>query len=158
MEIIQNISALLAKKLTLFLEFERYTNTLTKCDIDAMADYITKRLALANEIDVVTGQISDLCKAADVVPPAKDIISNHCDYSGVPPQWQPIFLQAQQILATVSRSIDVNEQVLQRMTDLRAYFKSRIEDTNNAPRIIQYLSSSGAIQQERDISIRNQQI
>lgn len=158
MEITQNISALLETKLNLFLEYEQYTILLTECDIDVMEDYITKRSELANKIDFVTKQILGFCNAIDIVPSAKDIISNKCTYSSVPTQWQPIFLKAQQIIATVSHTIELNNQALQRMIDLRTYLKSRISDTQNTPRIIKYLNSSGAIQQERSISITSKKI
>lgn len=158
MQIAQEVSSLLQKKQALFLEFERYTNLLTVCDLDDMANYITKRADLANEIDNVTDQISELIKTADVTPSAKTILSNSCAYSEVPSQWQPAFLEAQKISGIISRCIEVNQQALQRMTDLRDHLKDRIVQTKNTPRIIKYISSSGVLQQERSVSIKNKRI
>ena len=158
MQIIQDIVVLLKKKLELFLEFERYTNLLTSCDIEDMADYITKRAELANKIDNVTDQISGLTKAVAVSPSAASILSNSCNFSEVPPQWQPVFLDAQNIRAAISRCVDVNQQALERMTDLREHLKDRIAQTKNTPRLIKYISSSGVVQQENSISVKDKRI
>lgn len=158
MQITQDVSLLLQKKYDLFLEFEHYTNLLTACDTDNMADYITKRNDLANKIDNVTEQITNLVKSVDITPSANSILSNRCRYSEVPASWQTLFLQSQQIAGVISRCIEINQQALQRMTQLSAHFKGRIADTNNTSRIIKYITSSGAIQQERSLSIKNQRI
>ncbi|HWP51917.1 MAG TPA: hypothetical protein VN626_09520, partial [Clostridia bacterium] len=149
MQIAQSVSLLLEKKQELFLEFERYTNLLTTCDIDDMANYITKRATIANEIDNVTDQITELIKTSNVTPSAEAILSISCSYSEVPIQWQPAFLEAQKISGIVARCVEVNQQAQQRMYGMRDHLKDRIVQTKNTPRIIKYLSSSGAIQQER---------
>lgn len=158
MQMIQDVVLLLQKKLALFLEFERYTNLLTSCNMDDMADYITKRAELANEIDNVTDQISERTNAVAVSPSLDSILSNSCDFSELPPQWQPVFLEAQQIRAVISRCTDVNQQALERMIDLRDQLKERIAESKNTPRLIKYISSSGIVQQEQSISVKDQRI
>lgn len=158
MEITQEILLLLNKKLNLFLEFENYTHLLTTCNPDAIANYITKRTNIANKIDNVTEQICDLIKDAAISPPAADILANRCAYSAVAPSWQPIFTQAQEIKGVASRCLEINTQVTHRLTELRAYYKKRIIETKNTPRLIKYLNSSGTIPKERSISIRNKRI
>lgn len=158
MQIVQDILLLLKKKQNLFLEFERYTNLLTICSIDDMNNYITKRADLANKIDNVTDQISELIKTVTITPSAQSILSNSCSYLEVPLQWQPVFTEAQNIKGIIARCIEVNQQVLIRMQDLRSHLKTRISQTKNTPRIIKYLSSSGVLQQEHSISIKNKRI
>lgn len=158
MQTVQNIIFLLKKKQDLFLEFEHYTNLLTTCDINDMANYITKRSDLANEIENVTGKIINLARADAVSPSVETILANNCAYAEVPLEWQPVFLEAQKLSGIIVRCIEVNEQALWRMSDMRSHLKERITQTKNTPRIIKYLTSSGAIQQERSISIKNKKI
>ncbi len=158
MQSVQKITSLLEKKLNLFLEFEHCTNLLTTCDIDDMANYITKRANLANEIDNVTDQIAEIAKSVRVSPAAEAILANSCAYSEVPLQWQPVFLEAQKIKGVIARCAEVNEQAFLRMSDMRNHLKERIVQTKNTPRIIKYLTSSGVLQQERSISIKNRKI
>ena len=158
MQMIQDVVLLLQKKLALFLEFERYTNLLTGCDMDDMADYITKRAELANEIDNVTDQISRLSNTITVSPPVADILSNSCNFSEVPPQWQLVFSEAQHVRAVISRCTDLNQQALERMIGLRDQLKDRIVEAKNTPRLIKYISSSGVVQQEQGISVKDQRI
>ncbi|WMJ82881.1 hypothetical protein ACS3UN_01435 [Oscillospiraceae bacterium LTW-04] len=158
MQIVKNILLLLIKKQELFLEFERYTNLLAVCDVEDMDNYITKRADLANEIDNVTDQISNLAKTVTVTPSIDMILSNSCCFSEVPSQWQEIFLEAQKIKGIVSRCIEVNLHALERMTELRDNLKELIAQNNNTPRIIKYISTSGALQQENSINITNTQI
>lgn len=158
MQIVQNILSLLTKKQLLFLEFERYTNLLLVCDVDDMDNYIIKRANLANEIDNVTVQISDLTKTATVIPSATAILDNRCSFSEVPLQWQDVFIESQKLHGIVSRCIEANLQALERMTEVRDHLKELIAQNNNTPRIIKYISSSGALQQESSYNIKNTQI
>ena len=158
MLIVQNILSLLTKKQSLFLEFERYTNLLLVCDVDDMDNYIIKRANLANEIDNVTVQISDLTKTATVIPSANAILDNSCSFSEVPLQWQEVFIESQKIYGIVSRCIEANLQALERMTEVRDHLKELIAQNNNTPRIIKYISTSGALQQESSFNIKNTQI
>lgn len=158
MLIMQNILSLLIKKQALFLEFEHYTNLLLVCDVDDMDNYITKRANLANEIDNVTVQISDLTKMATVTPSANAILDNSCSFSEVPLQWQAVFIESQKIHGIVSRCIEANLQALERMTEVRDHLKELIVQNNNTPRIIKYISTSGALQQESSFNIKNTQI
>ena len=155
---IQELTELLHKKLALFLKFEQFTQLLSSCDIDSMPDYIIKRSDLANETDNVTENIVAICNNLQVVPSASDILSVRCDYAVVPPEWQPLFLKSQEILGVVTRTAEANDYALMRMKDLQAQLKSRISDTKNTSRIIKYISSSGVVQQERGVSIRDQKI
>ncbi|MFV0498297.1 MAG: hypothetical protein ACK5L0_09070 [Candidatus Fimivivens sp.] len=156
--LVKNILLLLVKKQALFLEFERYTNLLAVCDDEFIDNYITKRTDVANEIDNVTDQISSLAKTAIVTPPIDSILSNSCNFSEVPSQWQAIFLEAQKIKGTISRCIEANYHALERMIALRDHLKERIVQNNNTPRIIKYISTSGALQQETNINMKNTQI
>lgn len=158
MQIIQDVMLLLQKKLELFSEFEHYTNLLTGCDVNDMADYITKRTELANKIENVTDQISALSRDIALSPPISDILSNSCDFSEVPPQWQPVFLASQNIRAVISRCMERNQQALERMTELRDVLKARIAQAQNTPRLIKYISSSGAVQQEQGASVQDKRI
>ncbi len=158
MQIIQDVIVLLKKKLELFLEFEHYTDLLTGCDIEDMADYITKRTELANKIDNVTDQLSELTQTIAVSPSVASILSNSCTFSEVPLPWQPVFTEAQRIRAVVSRCVDINQQALERMNDLREHLRDRIAQTKNTPRLIKYISSSGVVQQENGISVKNKRI
>lgn len=158
MQTAENILQLLVKKQSFFLEFEHFTNLLSVCDVEDMSNYITKRTDLANKIDNVTDQISTFAESLDIEPSIDAILSNRCCFSEVPLQWQPIFLEAQKINGIVSRCIEVNLHALERMTELRNNLKTLIAQNSNTPRIIKYIETSGALQQERNISITNTQI
>lgn len=158
MDIAVNLQTLLTEKLELLLSYERYTELLTECDVSAISDYITKRSELANRIDILSNNISVLCEEAKVTPPAGDIIFNRCTFSSVPEDWKPVFLISQSIIACVSRCIEANDHAATRMTVLRAYFERRIRETNNTPKIVRYLSASGAKMGGRDIPINSRKI
>lgn len=158
MQIVHDILLLLTKKQSLFLEFERYTNLLAVCDVDDMDNYITKRANLAIEIENVTVQISDITKTTTVTPSANAILDNSCCFSEVPLEWQEVFLESQKIQGIISRCIEVNFQALERMTEVRDQLKELIAQNNNTPRIIKYISTSGALQQESSFNIKNTQI
>lgn len=158
MNIAVDLQNLLAEKLELLLNFERLTELLTECDVSAMNDYITKRRELANRIDIITDNILILCDKADITPCARDIIANKCDFSDVCDEWQPVFTLSQSILACVNRCIEVNDLAYSRMQALKNHFEKRIKETNNTPKIIRYLSASGAKIPGGDISIKNMKI
>lgn len=158
MQMPQDVILLLQKKLDLFLEFERYTGLLINCNVDDMADYITKRAELANKIENVTDELSALTRPVAVFPDVAAILSNSCDFSEVPPEWQPVFSAAQRVRAVISRCLDLNEQAIDRMAGLRAQLKDRIAEAKNTPRLIKYISSSGLIQQEQGISVKDRRI
>lgn len=158
MQMPQDVILLLQKKLELFLEFERYTSLLVNCEVDDMADYITKRAELANKIENVTDEISALTGPPAIFPDIAAILSNSCDFSEVPSEWQPVFSAAQRVRAAISRCLEINEQATDRMAGLRDQLKDRIAEARNTPRLIKYISSSGLIQQEQGISVKDRRI
>lgn len=141
---ITELLMLLEKRLSLFLELEDCTVKLNECDIDAMSDYITKRKAIANQIDEITKQISAACVIIRTTPPINDIITNRCDFGDVADNLKPLFYISQQTIASIGRCREHNNSALIRMKTLRKYLKRRIAETKNTPRIIKYLSASGA--------------
>ena len=143
---------LLENRLALFLEFEDYTVKLNECDIDAMSNYITKREAIANQIDDITKQIEVCCVVIRTTPPIDDILANRCDFAQVPDDLKPLFSVSQQTIASVGRCRENNNSAMIRMKTLRKYLKRRIAETKNTPRIIKYLSALGAANEMNDFS------
>lgn len=143
---------LLENRLSLFLEFEEYTAKLNECDIDAMSNYITKREAIANQIDDISKQIEVCCVVIRTTPPINDILANRCAFGDVPEELRPLFSVSQQTIASVGRCRENNNSAMIRMKTLRKYLKRRIAETKNTPRIIKYLSASGASNEINDFS------
>lgn len=141
---IDELLMLLENRLSLFLEFEEYTAQLNECDIDAIGNYITKRAAIANQIDDVTRRITAKCETLSTTPAINDIISNKCSFGEVPEELKPLFAASQQTIAAVKRCQEHNDSALIRMQTLQEYLKRRIAETKNTPKIIKYLSASGA--------------
>lgn len=149
---IAELLELLNERLSLFLELEQCTERLNDCEIDDMGNYITKRTAIANQIDEVVKKIYALSADIDTEPPMEDIIKNRCAFRDVPEDLKPLFFVSQQTIASIRRSSESNEAAIIRMRTLREMLRKRISETKNTPRIKKYLSASGATNQMNDFS------
>lgn len=158
MENVNIVSELIERLTGLLLEFERLTRILNECEAETMADYITNRDNLANDIKAVQKEIDKACERAGGSPSAEAIVKNRCSFVETPDEWKRVYQMGQQIKLMLSRIIDADKLAVKHAEQVRDYYKSRLADMKSTSRVIQYLSSSGAIQQERGSATTSKRI
>lgn len=158
MENVKIVSELLERLTQLFLEFERLTQLLNECEADTMVNYITTRDDLANDIKQVITELQSACEQAGGSPSAMDIVQNRCAFAAIPNEWKRVYQMGQQIRLLLGRIIDADKLAVKHAEQVRDYYKSRLADMKNTSKVIQYLSSSGAVQQERSAASTSKRI
>lgn len=137
---IQETSALLSKKLELFLQYEQASLGALQAQEDDIEDYITKRTDLANIIDEQTAKISKICDKKENFL-LKTAVSCSADYDSLDKQLVPIYTIARDIFAVISRISDINSDIESMLKAKKEMYAQRLRETKNTPKIARYLNT-----------------
>ncbi|MDD3428656.1 MAG: hypothetical protein PHG02_01455 [Oscillospiraceae bacterium] len=155
MDVTTQLLQLLSQKQQQFETYKQYTQILLECDSEIMTDYITKREALANEIDAINKKINDICAAHPQQALLKEILLLHPNYSDVPAEFKPVFAAVQQIFAQINYITGLNSQIIQRAQNERDEAKAQLVEKKNTPKIVRYLTNLTPGEDDGALTISN---
>lgn len=138
---IKELITLMQEKTRLFEKYEGMTDDLVKAvDIDAMEDYITKRGALANKIDVVDDKIKKLLQQV-FGEEGTQALAPSTPRESLSKELQNIYDANLPIMETVRRIRLKNSDISADCQRLRDELEQKIKESSNQPKINRYLNN-----------------
>ncbi len=146
------VSQLLEEKKAKFLEYEEATRAMLTCDADSVEHYITLRGSLANEIDQINEQIGRASDEAANGNLLLDTAMTRVNFEHIPPEYKPIFEEAQAVGSVAFRIQELDKQVMERLAQLREEAREGIRQNQNLPKIKKYLTDLASPQDEQSLT------
>lgn len=141
---IKELITLMQEKTRLFERYEGMTDDLVEAvDIVTMEDYITKRGALANKIDVVDDKLKKLLQQV-FGEEGKQALAPSTPRESLSKELQDIYDANLPIMETVRRIRLKNSDISADCQRLRDELEQKIKASSNQPKINRYLNNLSA--------------
>lgn len=141
---IKELITLMQEKTRMFEKYESMTDDLVEAvDIAAMEDYITKRGALANKIDIVDDKIKKLLLQV-FGEEGKQALAPSASRESLPEGLRNIYDANLPIMEIVRRIRLKNSDISADYQRMRGELEQKIKESSNQPRINRYLNNLSA--------------
>lgn len=143
MDAISKLCTLLETKKDRFLQYEQATVGLLDCAVEDIENYITRRGALATEINALDEEMDGLCAQQPNGALLQKCARNQVDFVRLPGEYHCVFYGGQAVHTVLGRIAESDKQVTARLEKLRDEALENIRQNQNMPKIRKYLSNLG---------------
>lgn len=112
------------------VRFEKETIEILSCDMEKIEGHTENRVSITKELDVIFGQIDDICSTMENGAKIRKIIKNVSAFTDVAPEEEEIFLKAQEIFSVLNRIKDSDIQAVDRINLEKEMLIRKIKQTN----------------------------
>lgn len=117
------------KLLVLIQKYESKSKQLLESDIDSIAELVNDRGAIISRIDVLTGEILNLCEENS---PEYHAFKNDCDRSSLPENIKQIFDLRQEFNSYAIRAHNMDPEIIEKISINRDKLLKKIKENNNS--------------------------